>query len=86
MAEKQDIMSLVIVAGISLAIGGLVVGSLFSSAVTTFTDAFNGLAGTGNYTGATASVGRIVPVMWVLAFLGIFLGVFIGLLKKANVG
>jgi hypothetical protein len=71
-------------AGIALSVGGLVIGALFDASVTEFTDAFIGLSGTGNFTGASASVADIVPVIWVLGFLGVFLAVFIGTIKKAQ--
>lgn len=81
---SSSLLTNIILAGIGLAVGGLVVGNLFGASVTTFTDAFIGRANTGNYTGATASVGQIVPLMWVLGFLGVFLAVFISTLKRAR--
>ena len=85
MADRgQNLMSLIIMGGIALAVGGLVVGALFDASAKSFTDAFIGNSGTGNFTGASASIADIVPIMWILGFLMTFLGVAMGLMKRAT--
>lgn len=81
-----NLLNTVLLGGIGLAIGGLVVGSLFYSAAPGFTDAFGGLntsAGS-NITSTVGAVGGIVPVLWILCFLGVFLAVFIKGIDKVK--